>query len=154
MQGKELWERQFDAIIERELAKGSFAYLEGASDAADRWQRKDFGRNVRGLRAAHYSLSSRLGYEAGRRTAPEIGCPLHLDTNSEEVRLGLLGFYVGGADEILANHEEHLEHAIRIYQNLGLLGTNHAQRKLKRYAEKGPEHRTKLEVALRNLAVL
>jgi len=128
MQGKERWEAQIDAIVEKELAKSSFRSLGEISEGTKTVQ-KQFWENVRDLRTRTHGTND-LGYEAGRRVAPEIGCPLYLDTNSGRVKLGLVGYYVGGADEILENHSEYLDHAIRIYQNLGLLSSMHVLRKL------------------------
>ncbi len=140
---QELWERQIGSIVEKELAKSSFGSLGETPKEAKNVQEQVY-ENVRRLR---------LGYETGRKEAPEIGCPLYLDTNSGRAKLELIGYYVGGADEILANHPHYLEHAIRIYQNLGLLGTMHVLRKLRQYADKGSEHKTNLDITLNNLAI-
>lgn len=148
----ELWEKQIRAIAEKEAAKGSFSSCENDPQPY-LTDIERIGRNTKLMRT-HYHRKSELGYEEGRMKAPEIGCPLYLDTNYSEARLGLIGFYVGGADEILEKHDEFLEHAVAIYQNIGVIDTNHVQRKLMKYGNESPENRNKLLQALRNRAIL
>jgi len=137
MPEEELWKRQLAAIIEKEDMKSSFESVPGGEQISKRER----------IGALH------RGYEDGRRkSVEEIGAPLALDANSEYGRLMVIAECVGGADKLLEN-DKYVEHAVRIYYNLGIMRTPHVQRKLGQYGNRGPGYRAKLETAFTNLGV-
>lgn len=134
---EELWEKQVRAIVEKEDMKSSFGSVPQGEEISE----KDALRAL--LR----------GYETGRqKSAEEIGCPLQVDVNSEFGRLQTIAEYVGGADKLL-EEDKYIEHAVRIYHNLGIMYLTHVQRKLRQYANRGPKYKASLETALTNLGV-
>jgi hypothetical protein len=86
--------------------------------------------------------------------SPNVGVPLFLDASMPEGKSRLIGFYVGGADQILKHHDQYLQHAVQIYINTGDFGSRHVQRKLSWYADRSDDHKHRLYTALRNLAMM
>jgi len=108
--------------------------------------------NFTGLRSSRRGY----GYKNGKKEAPDIGCPLAFEASDGGSHLGLIGYYVGGADEIIDNidkYSDFLGHALQIYDAVGVINTKHVRRKLKKCGDKSPFNKFRINMELEGLGL-